>query len=99
MAPIDEALEEIESRVFTRQIPYTQIALKHSVVATTLRRQHLGETQPRSLQNVQQQLLTPKQEIELVRWIDKETQGHQPPGQLLVKQKASLLAGKPVSNH
>jgi transposase-like protein len=67
MAPIDEALEEIESRVFTGQIPYTQIALKHGVVATTLRRRHLGKTQPCSLRNVQQQLLTPEQEIELVR--------------------------------
>jgi transposase-like protein len=44
MAPIDKALEEIESCVFTGRIPYTQIALKHGVVATTLRRWHLGET-------------------------------------------------------
>jgi hypothetical protein len=96
MAPIDKALKDLKSRAYTGQIPYTQVALKHGVVASTLRRRHLAETQPRSLQNVQQQLLTPEQEQELVRWIDKETQGHQPPGRFLVKHKASLLAGKPV---
>jgi hypothetical protein len=96
MAPIDKALEDLESRAYTGRIPYTQIALKYGVVASTLRRRHIAETQPRSLRNVQQQLLTPEQEQELVRWIDEETQGHQPPGRLLVKQKASLLAGKPV---
>jgi hypothetical protein len=40
----------------------------------------------------------PEQEHELVKSMDEETQGHQPPGRFLVFQKASLMAGKPVGN-
>jgi transposase-like protein len=67
MAPIDKALEDLESREYPGRISYAFFARKHGVVASTLRRRHLAETQPRSLRNVQQQLLTPEQEQELVR--------------------------------
>ena len=96
MAAIDEALEDLESREYSGRIPYARVARKYGVVASTLRRRHLAETEPRSVKNSKQQLLTPEQEYELVRWINKETQGHQPPGQLLVADKASSLAGRRV---
>jgi hypothetical protein len=98
MAAIDKALEDLESCDYPGRIPYAQVARKYGVVPSTLRRRHLAETQPRSVKNTRQQLLTPEQEYELIRWINEETQGHQPPGRFLVANKASLLAGRPVGN-
>ena len=98
MAAIDEALADIESRNHPKRVPYTQIAQKYGVVASTLRRRHLAETRPRKLKHLHQQLLTPEQEQELIKWINEETQGHQPPGRSLVADKASLLAGRPVGS-
>jgi hypothetical protein len=67
MAAIDKALEDLESCDYPGRIPYAQVARKYGVVPSTLR------TQPCSVKNTRQQLLTPKQEYELIRWINEET--------------------------
>jgi hypothetical protein len=96
MDPIEKAIEDLKSQTLKGRIPYTKTAEKYGVVPTTLRRRYLAETKPRELKNLQQQLLTPEQEKELVKWIKQETQGHQPPARSLVASKASLLAGRDV---
>jgi hypothetical protein len=76
MDPIEKAIEDLKSQTLKGRIPYTKTAEKYGVVPTTLRRRYLAETKPRKLKNLQQQLLTPEQEKELVKWIKQETQGH-----------------------
>jgi hypothetical protein len=99
MAAIDKAIELLNSREFSGKIPYQAVARKYGVVDTTLRRRHRAETQPREISYMRKQLLTPEQEVELIGWINQETKGKQPPSQLLVAEKAGLLAGKPVGHN
>ena len=96
---MDSAIAELNSREFRGRIPYKEIAKKHGVVDTTLRRRHRAETETVEVQHLRQQLLTPEQEVELIRYINQETKGKQPPGRFLVRDKAALLAGKPVGQN
>jgi transposase-like protein len=64
---MDEAIEELNSYEYTGKIPYQAVAQKHGVVDTTLRRRYLAKNEPREVKHLQQQLLTPEQEVELIQ--------------------------------
>jgi predicted DNA-binding protein (UPF0251 family) len=70
MAPIDDALAEIESLKHSEELSYKRIAKKHGVWRSTLTRRHQAATQPHKSKIINQQKLTPQQEIELVRYIE-----------------------------
>jgi hypothetical protein len=97
--PIEQAIEELNSHDYPGKTSYQAMAGEYGVVDTTLRRRRRAETQPREVKYRQQQLLTPEQENELVKWIDSEMQGKQPPAARLVASRAEILAGKPVGSN
>jgi hypothetical protein len=63
MDPIQEAIEEIESREPGAYFLYSQVAKRYNVDQRTLARRHQGQTQPRHLAHLS---LHPQQEQELV---------------------------------
>jgi hypothetical protein len=94
MNPIQEAIKEIKSRDPGEQFSYQQIAKKYSVNRVTLMRRHKHETEDYSVRN---QSLHPEREAELVRYIETLTERLLPPTRTMIRQFASQLAGKPVS--
>jgi transposase-like protein len=99
MTAIDEAIDDLKSQGSDSQNAYKAVAEKYGVVDTTLRRRYLSQTTTRATQHARQRVLTPQQDNELLQWIQEETQGQNPPSHQLVAQKASLLAGRPVSKN
>jgi hypothetical protein len=98
MAAIIKAIEELNSRNSKERISYKKVAQNYGVVASTLRRRFLAQTEPREVKHLRQLLLTPEQEAELIRWINDETRGKQPPAGPLIASQAAILAGKDVGN-
>jgi hypothetical protein len=96
MTPIETALAELDSLSSDGRFTYTDVAKRHGVERSTLRRRHQAITEPRTVKVMKQQQLTPEQELELVSWINDETKAGMPPLGGLVREKASLLAGKEV---
>lgn len=96
MPPIETALAELDSLSSDGRFTYTDVAKRHGVERSTLRRRHQAITEPRTVKVMKQQQLTPEQELELVSWINDETKAGMPPLGGLVREKASLLAGKEV---
>ena len=94
MDPIQEAIEEIESRDLGKQFSYQQIAKKYGVPRTTLMRRHKHQNDDYGVRN---QSLHPEREAELVRYIETLTERRLPPTRTMIQQFASQLAGKPVS--
>ncbi|KAK7177301.1 hypothetical protein PSPO01_16649 [Paraphaeosphaeria sporulosa] len=66
MAPIDDAVAEINSLDPSDKLCYTKIASKHGVERSTLSRRHRAVTQSHASKTTNQQKLTPQQEAELV---------------------------------
>ena len=94
MDPIQEAIEEIESREPGDEFSYQAIAKKYGVGRMTLMRRHKGETETYGLRKSS---LHPQHEAELVRYIETLTERRLPPTRTMIQQFASQLAGKPVS--
>ncbi|KAG9188192.1 hypothetical protein G6011_02115 [Alternaria panax] len=94
MDPIQEAIEEIESRELGDEFSYQAIAKKYGVGRMTLMRRHKGETETYGLRKSS---LHPQHEAELVRYIETLTERRLPPTRTMIQQFASQLAGKPVS--
>jgi hypothetical protein len=94
MDPIQEAIEEIESREPGDEFSYQAIAKKYGVGRMTLMRRHKGETETYGLRQLS---LHPQHEAELVRYIETLTERRLPPKRTMIQQFASQLAGKPVS--
>ena len=94
---LEEALKECDTFVSEDNIPWSKIAEKHSVVRSTLTRKWRGETRSRDEQAVAQQKLTPQQEAELVKYIEELTARRIPPTREMIRNFASAVAQKPVS--
>jgi hypothetical protein len=97
MAPIDDALAELESLEPGENFSYIKIAAKHGVVRSTLTRRHQGLVRPTQTKNANQQKLTLQQEQELVRYIKRLTERHTPPTREMIQNFASTIAKEPVS--
>jgi len=97
MAPIDDALAEIDSLDASEKLCYTKIANKYGVERSTLSRRHRAVTQSHASKITNQQKLTPQQEAELVKYIEGLTARHLPPTREMIRNFASTIAKEPVS--
>lgn len=97
MAPIDEALEFLESLESGGKIDYQKVANEFGVNRTTLSRRHRGVTGSAQHKNTTQSALNPQQEVELVKYIKQLTERNLEPSRQMVKNFASKLARKDVS--
>jgi hypothetical protein len=94
MDPIQEAIEEIESSEEGASFSYREVAKKFGISYRTLARRHQGQTQPRAIAHLS---LHPQHETELIRYIKTLTERCTPPTRLMIRNFASSLAGKEVS--
>ncbi|KAG9191048.1 hypothetical protein G6011_09136 [Alternaria panax] len=94
MNPIQEAIEEIESREPGDNFTYTEVARRYNIDRRTLARRHQGVTGPRGLPH---RSLHPQTEIELRNYCKTLTERRLPPSRPMIQRFASGLAGKDVS--
>ncbi|KAF7577039.1 hypothetical protein PtrM4_012790 [Pyrenophora tritici-repentis] len=95
MDSIQDAINAIELRAPGEHFTYSEIAKRFSVERSTLARRHQGKCQPRSIAH---QILHPQQEKELVEYIQGLTARRTPPTREMIKNFASTIAGKGVSD-
>ena len=96
MDPIQEAIEDLESREPGEEKSYTKVAKKHGVSRTTLARRHKGIQETRATEGINRRKLNTHQEAELVQYIDVLTQKGLPPTRAMIKNFASCVAKEPV---
>ena len=99
MEPIDAALAAIDALESGEKLVYAQIAKKHGVEPTTLRRRHQGLTTSRATYHENRRALHPQQEIELIQCIDRISKQGLPPSREMVRRLASQLAQKEIVYH
>ena len=95
---LELALAEIAQLGPCEKIPYTKIAKKYGVVRSTLTRRHQGNTRPREEVSAEQQTINPQQEEDLVRYIEELTERRLPPTRDMIRNFASSVAQKEVSD-
>jgi hypothetical protein len=91
MDPIQEAIEYIESRESGDNVSYRKVAEKFGVNRSTLSRRHQLKTHSNEEEARQRRLLSPQQELELVRYIEKCTRRGLPPTREMVGNSASAV--------
>ncbi|KAF7574180.1 hypothetical protein PtrM4_058030 [Pyrenophora tritici-repentis] len=89
MAPIDEAIADLESRDPGEKFTLKEVAEKWGVNRSTLGRRWRRVTGPRSDGYAQQQAIGPQQELELVRYITKLTKQGLPPTREMIRNFSS----------
>jgi transposase len=92
MTDIPNLIAEIESQGPKGQISYRAAAKKYGVDATTLARRHHGQTQSRAAAAQQRQLLTPPQEAELVKYIQRLSERSLPPTRAMIRKYVAAIA-------
>jgi len=97
MDPIQAAIEELESHELGDRLSYTKLAAKYNVDRSTLSRRHQGLQAPRKTQASHQLKLSPKQELELVRYITKLTKQGLPPTREMIRNFSSEVAHQQLS--
>jgi phage protein D len=97
MDPIQEAIEDIESREDSASFSYREVASKFNINRTTLSRRHQGSTRSNAAMAEAQQLLNPQQELELVSYIEKCTRRGLPPTREMLQNFGSAVAQCEVS--
>ena len=98
MDPILAAIEAIESQEPGEKFSYRQVAKKFGVDRTTLSRRHQGKTRSYATAGQQQMLLSPQQELELVRYIEDLSERALPPTREMIRNFASAVAKWDVSD-
>jgi hypothetical protein len=97
MDPIQAAIEEIESLDPGEHFTYTEIAAKYNVVRSTLTRRHQGQTQSKKAKELNQQKLSQRQELELIRYITELTKQGLPPTREMIQNFSSEVAHQQLS--
>jgi transcriptional regulator with XRE-family HTH domain len=97
MDPIQEAIEYLELREAGDEFSYREVAKKLGVNRTTLSRRHQGKQVNCEALAKRQQLLSPQQELELVRYIEELTRRGLSPTREMVGNFASAVAKWEVS--
>ena len=97
MAPINEAIEEIESHGSGGDWSYKKIAKKYGVPRESLRRLHQQINVPIEAQKADRRKLNPQQEAELVKYIKDLTGRRLQPTRDIVQNFACLIAKQDVS--
>jgi len=97
MAPIDEALADLESQDV---LNYSATARKYGVCRSTLTRRHKGQTVSKQefLSEVQQCLNNTQEEV-LIRHINLLTDRGMPPTSQIVKNLAEEIIKRPVGKN
>lgn len=97
--PVKEALEEIEQMSSDNEFSYQKLAEKHSCWRSTLTRQHKRETPTHEAKALNQRLMHPRDEAELVRYIKGLTEQHLMPTRQMIKNFAAPIVGRePADN-
>lgn len=99
MERIDAALAAIDALGPGEELVYAQIAKKHGVEPTTLRRRHQGLTTSRAAYHKNRRALHPQQEIELIQCIDRISKQGLPPSRDMVRRLSSQLVQKELGYH
>ena len=94
MSPIQEAVEYLESHEAGDNFSYREVAKRFGVNRTTLARRHRNQCQPRTLAHL---ALHPQHEEELIQYIKGLTERRLPPTRSMIRNFASSLAGRDVS--
>jgi hypothetical protein len=97
MGAIEDAIAEIESLEPGEKFTYTAIADKYGVNRCTLSRRYRGCQAPNDAKIINQQLLNPQQEIELVRYIERLTKRGLLPIRDMIRNFSSEVAYQRVS--
>jgi predicted DNA-binding protein YlxM (UPF0122 family) len=92
MAPIDEAIKDLESREEGEEYSLAEIADKYRVNRSTLGRRWRGVTRSKEEGYAKQQALSLQQEIELVQYIGKLTKRGLSPTREMIKNFSSEVA-------
>jgi tryptophan 2,3-dioxygenase len=98
MDPIQEAIEYLESHDGEEQLSYRQVAIIFGVDRTTLLRRHNRRTRSNAEEARQRQLLSPEQEDELVKYIERCTRDSLPPTRSMLKNFATAVTKWEVSD-
>jgi hypothetical protein len=96
MAPIDEAIANLESREAGDDLSLRSIAKRYGVSHSTLSRRWNHQTGPRAAGYAAQQLLSPQQEEGLVEYIGGLTARGLPPTRAMIRNFASNISKKHV---
>jgi hypothetical protein len=97
MDPIQAAIEGLESHDLGDRLSYTKLAAKYNVDRSMLSRRHQGLQAPHKTQASHQLKLSPKQELELVRYITKLTKQGLPPTREMIRNFSSEVAYQQLS--
>ncbi len=97
MDPIEAAIAAIESRDPTESFSYRKIAKEYGVVRSTLTRRHQAISVPHKVKAINQRKLSPQQEQELIRYIQKLTKRGLPPTRQMIQNFAASIARTSVS--
>ncbi|ENH98973.1 hypothetical protein COCC4DRAFT_182008, partial [Bipolaris maydis ATCC 48331] len=97
MAPIDDAIADLDSRDPGEKLSITEVARKWGVVRSTLTRRWRQQTSSKREGYNQQQALSPQQELELVRYITKLTKRGLPPTREMIQNFSSAVAHRQLS--
>ncbi|EDU45634.1 hypothetical protein PtrM4_067070 [Pyrenophora tritici-repentis] len=97
MAPIDDAIADLESQEPGEKIVLAEFARKWGVSRATLSRRWRRVTGPRSNGYAQQQAISPQQELELVRYIKTLTERGLPPIREMIRNFLSEVAHQQLS--
>jgi hypothetical protein len=92
MTPIDDAIADLELTEEGADFALTQITDYHGVNRSTLSKRWRGLTGSQSDGYAQQQLLNPKQENELVRYIENLTAKLLPPTRQMIRNFSSEIS-------
>ncbi|KAF1828653.1 hypothetical protein BDW02DRAFT_511833 [Decorospora gaudefroyi] len=97
MDPIQKAIEVIESHEEGEQCSYQKVSENLAVDRSTLARRHQGKQASYAANAKQQQLLSPQQEFELVKYIERCSERGLAPTRDMLKNSASAMAKWEVS--
>jgi hypothetical protein len=97
MSPIQNAIEEIESRAPGASFSYRALAKKYNISRNTLARKHRGLTDSYAGAASARANLAPEQEFKLVKYIEQLSGEGLSPTRAMIKNFASFLAKKDVS--
>ena len=97
MAPIDDAIADLESQEPGEKLILAEFARKWGVSRATLSRRWRRVTGPRSNGYAQQQAISPQQELELVRYIKTLTKRGLPPTREMIRNFSSEVAHQQLS--
>jgi transposase len=98
MDPIQEAIEGIESREESADFSYREVAKRFGVSRATLARRHKGITQSNAGGAQQRQKLSPQQEQELIRYIERLKKRGLHPTREMVRNFAGSIAQEACSD-